>query len=37
MHHFESASKQAGIALVSEDNLLVACMMLMHFSASRHE
>ena len=37
MHHFESVSKQAGMALVSEDNLLVARIMLMHFSASRHE
>jgi hypothetical protein len=37
MHHFESASKQAGIALVSKDNLAVTRMALMHLSASRHE
>ena len=37
MRHFESVSKQAEMALVSEDNLVIARMVLMHFSASRHE
>jgi hypothetical protein len=37
MHHFESASKQTVIALVSEDILVLNREKLMNFSASRHE
>jgi hypothetical protein len=37
MHHFESASKQAVIGLVSEDILVLNHMVWMSFSASRHE
>jgi hypothetical protein len=36
MHHFESASKQAVITLVSEDILALNRMVLMNFSTTSH-
>jgi hypothetical protein len=37
MHHFKSASKQALLALVSEDILVLNRMELMNFFAGHHE